>query len=287
MSRRQFLKIAGSGTLAFGALGIGGAAYVTRVEPYHLDVTRVRVPLPHLPAAFEGYTIAHVSDFHMGQWITPGQLRTMVDTVNSLAPDLIAVTGDIASEEYPGWGADITHLLRAFRAPGGVAATLGNHDHWTHARTVRDAIRNAEAALLWNTHTEIRRGADTLYIVGVDDVWEREHDLDEALAYVPHGPVATILLAHEPDYADEVAPTGRIGLQLSGHSHGGQVRLPGIGAPVLPYLGRKYDRGLYAVNGMHLYVNRGIGMTSPYVRFNCPPEVTLLTLSVPQGTEPA
>jgi len=88
----------------------------------------------------------------------------------------------------------------------------------------------------------------------------------------------TILLAHEPDLADRFARDGRVSVQLSGHSHGGQVRLPGIGAVILPYLGRKYDLGLYQVNGMWLYTNRGIGNVAEPVRLNCPPEITEITL---------
>lgn len=279
LSRRRFLKMLAGGVAGLGVTGIGASAYITCIEPYWLSHSAVTIPLRHLPPAFEGFTIAHISDLHMGDWITAAQLEEVAAQVNALAPDLIAVTGDIASRAYRGLQADITRFLRSLRAREGVAATLGNHDHWLDARTVRRAILDADTWLLWNTHAEVRRGGDTLYIVGVDDVWEHEDDLDEALAEVPPEAVATVLLAHEPDFADEAAATGRIGLQLSGHSHGGQVRLPGIGAPVLPRLGRRYDMGLYTLAGMRLYVNRGIGMTAPYVRFNCPPEITLITLT--------
>jgi predicted MPP superfamily phosphohydrolase len=115
-----------------------------------------------------------------------------------------------------------------------------------------------------------------LTLVGLDDVWERKHDLRAALAGVPDDE-CKLLLVHEPDYADEAAHYP-VDLQLSGHSHGGQINLPGYGRPVLPYLGQKYPAGLYQVGLMALYTNRGIGVISPPVRFNCPPEVTLLTL---------
>ena len=118
--------------------------------------------------------------------------------------------------------------------------------------------------------------ADGLWVAGVDDVWERYADLDLALTGVPPGE-AVVLLAHEPDYADTAAADGRVGLQISGHSHGGQVRLPILGPPILPYLATKYDAGKYRVKDMWLYVNRGVGLISPAVRFNCRPEVTVLT----------
>ncbi len=271
------------GIAGLGVTGIGTSAYITRIEPYWLSHSAVTIPLRHLPPAFEGFTIAHISDLHIGEWITAAQLEEVVAQVNALAPDLVAITGDIASTAYRGLQADITRFLRSLNAREGVAATLGNHDHWMDARIVRQAILDADAWLLWNTHAEVRRGGETLYIVGIDDVWEQQDDLDEALAEVPPEAVATVLLAHEPDFADEAAATGRIGLQLSGHSHGGQVRLPGIGAPALPWLGRRYDMGLYTLAGMHLYVNRGIGMSGFYLRFNCPPEITLITLTTPDN----
>lgn len=160
---------------------------------------------------------------------------------------------------------------------GNVLACLGNHDHWTDADAVAGALSDAGLTMLRNAAREV---ADGLWVAAVDDVWEQQADLGKALEGAPAGAII-VLLAHEPDYADEVAADGRVSLQLSGHSHGGQVRLPFIGAPFLPYLGRKYPAGLYRVGGMWLYVNRGVGLISPAVRFNCRPEVTLLTLRVP------
>ena len=98
LSRRQFLRLAAGGVLGVGSLGIGSAAYITRIEPYRLDITRVTVPLAHLPAAFEGFTIAHLSDFHIGDWITMDHLRLMVDRVNALAPDLVAEVNDLKAK---------------------------------------------------------------------------------------------------------------------------------------------------------------------------------------------
>jgi predicted MPP superfamily phosphohydrolase len=158
-----------------------------------------------------------------------------------------------------------------------VLACLGNHDHWTDADAVAGALTDAGITVLRNAAREV---ADGLWVAAVDDVWERYADLEKALEGVPAG-ATVVLLAHEPDYADEVAADGRVSLQLSGHSHGGQVRLPFAGPLVLPYLGRKYPAGLYRVGEMWLYVNRGVGLVSPAVRFNCRPEVTVLRLRVP------
>jgi hypothetical protein len=119
-------------------------------------------------------------------------------------------------------------------------------------------------------------GGAPLWLVGLDDVWESKQDPRAALAGTPDDE-CKLLLVHEPDYADEVAHYP-VDLQLSGHSHGGQINLPRVGPPVLPYLGQKYPSGLYQVETLAVYTNRGIGVIAPPVRLNCPPEVTLLTL---------
>ncbi len=292
MTRRRFLKVALGGTLGFGVVGIGGSAYITRIEPYALDVARLTLPLPGLDPAFDGLTIAQISDIHLGAWMTLEQMQSLVERINALEADVVAATGDFVSRLWSQTPGEITASLRGLTAREGLYAVLGNHDHWTDADTVGAAVAASGFALLNNTHSVLRRGGAALYILGVDDVWENKHNLGHALTGVPEG-AATILLAHEPDFADHVARTRRIGLQLSGHSHGGQVRLPGKGALVLPHLARKYDMGLYTVpppegpagdTPLRLYVNRGLGMTAPYVRFNCPPEVTLITLATPDGS---
>ena len=132
--------------------------------------------------------------------------------------------------------------------------------------------------MLRNAGRLIESNGDVFWLAGVDDVWEQHADLNAALASAPPG-VLKILLAHEPDYADVVAADGRVSLQLSGHSHGGQVRLPFVGVPRLPYLGTKYPYGLRRVGNLWLYTNRGIGVIAPPIRFNCRPEVTLITLT--------
>jgi predicted MPP superfamily phosphohydrolase len=278
MSRRRFLQLALGSTLGLGTLGIGGSAYATRVEPYAIEVTHLTLPLRNLPAAFDGLKLVQLSDWHLGDWMTTEHMLTIASQVNSLKPDVIVATGDFVSRIWRPTPSSVTHSLEAFQAPEGVFAVLGNHDHWTDADVVGSAVMDSGTILLNNANHPLVRGDEALYILGVDDVWEQKANLGHALRGIPDG-AATILLAHEPDYADHVAFTRRVGLQLSGHSHGGQVRVPGRGALILPRLGKKYDMGLYNVNGTLLYVNRGVGMVSPHVRFNCPPEITHITLT--------
>ncbi len=277
MSRRRFLKIAAGGILGAGVPAIGGSAYVTRIEPYLVQTTRIDIPLRHLSPAFDGFTLAQISDIHLGEWMNRDRLLPIIQQVNALNADAVVITGDFVSVMNPVVTDDLTYCLRQLRSTANFAI-LGNHDHWNHAPFVRETLADAgNVRLLTNEHVALSRQGEKLYLAGVDDIWEKQHDLTQALNGIPtDAPI--ILLAHEPDYADEVTLTQRVGLMLSGHTHGGQVRLPGKGALVLPYLGTKYQAGLYELDGMALYVNRGVGMVPPLVRFDCPPEITLITL---------
>lgn len=277
------------GTVTAGLSTIGGAGYARLVEPHWLEVERVEVPIPDLPAKLDGFTIVQLSDLHRGPKVTPEQITQAVGLALRQEADLTVLTGDYVSASA-GYALSCAELLSPMvnagrGAPllvgkagrGNVLACLGNHDHWTEANTVARALADAGITVLRNAAQEV---ADGLWVAAVDDVREGYADLEKALDKVPAG-VTVVLLAHEPDYADEVAADGRVSLQLSGHSHGGQVRLPLAGPLILPYLGRKYPAGLYRVGAMWLYVNRGVGLIGPTVRFNCRPEVTVLRLRRP------
>lgn len=277
ISRRSFLRRAGLATGA--ALGAGGGLfwYGASFEPNQLETTHLRIPLRSLPPAFDGLTVAQVSDLHLGRYTSARRVRQVVDAVMALRPELIVVTGDHVDRLSHGEAEVLAGELSRLSAQLGVYAILGNHDHWTDADTVAGALVHAGLRLLRNARARLELEGQVLYLAGVDDVWERKHDLGRALDGLPPQ-ACVVLLAHEPDLADEVARDGRVGLQLSGHSHGGQIVVPGLGPPVLPTLGQKYPSGLRQVREMWLYTNRGIGMVNPPFRLNCPPEITLLTL---------
>jgi predicted MPP superfamily phosphohydrolase len=277
LSRRRFLRLAAVTGLELAAIG-GLGAYALWGEPGWIQLERVAVPIPGLPAGLAGLRIAQLSDLHAGPDLPQERLERAIQTVAGLAPDLLVTTGDWVIR-------DARDAILASQAvarldpPLGNYTILGNHDHWTDPGIVASAVESAGLTLLRNSHVPISAGAQTLWLAGVDDIWEQRHDLDEALAGIPRG-APVILLAHEPDYADTVAQDGRVLLQLSGHSHGGQVHLPLIGSPILPYLGTKYFSGLYSLEGgMQLYTNRGLGLIRPPVRLNCRPEITLITLN--------
>jgi predicted MPP superfamily phosphohydrolase len=275
ISRRSFFKA--SLALLGGAVASGPLAwlYATKVEPGWLEIERLEVPLPGLAPALAGFTLAHFSDLHLGPHMSLDEALHVAEVVNACDADVVVFSGDFVSQLHQGEAESIVEVFSRLRAPGGVFAVLGNHDHWSGAEQVVEAARMAGVTLLLNQGTALQDGG--LWLAGVDDVWEAQDDIDAALDGAPDQ-ATVILLAHEPDYADEAAWRGDIALQLSGHSHGGQVRLPYFGPTVLPHLGRKYPYGLCQVGSMWIYTNRGVGVVSPPVRFNCRPEITLLTL---------
>jgi uncharacterized protein len=281
-------------TMLGGALiGAGSLFYAREVEPYWFAVERVALTLPRLAPSFDGYRVVQISDLHLDGWMTPERLERIVDLVNEQEPDLVAITGDFVavSTDYI---SGLPGPLGRLRAIDGTVAVLGNHDHMNDADAVRQALSSAGVIDVSNAVHTIRRGGATLHLCGVDSVMEGYDRLDEVLALLDNAePGCAVLLAHEPDFADESAATGRFDLQLSGHSHGGQVRLPFLKAPyVVPLLSRlgfsfvppliyEYPSGLYEVGEMYQYTNRGLGVIYARFRFNCRPEVTVLTLQAP------
>ena len=270
MNRRQFLGLTGAGVAALAA----GAGWATLVEPNWPVVERQEIRLARLPARLDGLRIAQLSDIHHSPLVTPGDLQRAVTLVNRQSPDAVMLTGDFIWRDAS-FAAGLVEPLQELAAPLGVFAVFGNHDHWSGAEQVAAALAAAGVTLLVNQAVRLPTDAP-LWLAGLDDVWERRQDIRRALRDVPEGET-TVLLCHEPDFGDE-ASAYPVDLQLSGHSHGGQINLPLVGPPVLPWLGRKYPAGLYEVAGLQLYTNRGIGLIAPAVRFNCPPEVTVLTL---------
>ncbi|MDE0686426.1 MAG: metallophosphoesterase [Candidatus Poribacteria bacterium] len=260
------------------AVSIGGYAY--HIEPKWLKVERVPVKLANLPEAFDGVKIAQISDLHADDILTPEDVAQVVTFVNLLKPDLVVITGDYVTRDSS-YGFPIAKALKLLNAPLGCFAVLGNHDYWGRVEEIVEAFDFHSLSLLKNQTQSIERDGSRIWIAGVDDVLERKQDLEKTLAGVPANETI-ILLAHEPDYADLVAADRRVMLQLSGHSHGGQIRIPFYGAPVLPPLGKKYPWGLNQVGQMQVYTNRGLGVVRwaavPAMRVNCRPEVTLLTL---------
>jgi uncharacterized protein len=242
-----------------------------------IEITRLELTLPRLGAAFHGYKLVQISDLHIGTWIDRTRLEWVVEMANREEPDLVAITGDFVTYDPDKFEEDLVQVLRRLKTKDGAVAILGNHDHWTDPDVIRRILRRSDLEDLSNRVITLRRGSDSLHIAGVDDVLEKLDDLETVLEQLPEDGAA-ILLAHEPDFVRKSAASGRFDLQLSGHSHGGQVVLPLVGPPILPPLGRKYPNGFYQVNEMQLYTNRGVGTATLRLRINCPPEIAVLTL---------
>lgn len=280
-SRRDFLKAS-----MFGAAGL--ALYSGEIERHWIEVAQRNIFLQNLPDDFEGMRIAQISDIHLDNFTEPFFLRHAIERINQLKPDAVFLTGDFVTN-----GAlpkTITHeavwqcanILQGLECKS-LYAVLGNHDLGAGAKQVSAALKGSGITVLRNSYLPIERGRGRLWLAGLDDPLTGHPDLNaaipEQIRNVRNEPV--FLLCHGPDYADHVRAhqAGQfVDLMLSGHTHGGQIRLPMIGAIVLPPMGRKFIEGWFQLGRMQLYVNRGLGTIGVPFRFDCPPEITLFTL---------
>jgi uncharacterized protein len=284
-----FLKTLALALVGIGAFGAGTLYYAKKIEPFWFDIHHIKLKLPHLTPAFRGYRLVQISDIHADStFMTPHRLAKLVQKINALQADLLVITGDFVTD-YMLTDKQTIAELRNLRVKDGIFGVMGNHDHSSYIEWVRSCLHGTNVQELNNkTHT-VYRGDEMLHIVGMDDLWPENTGIPGLL--VTHLPLlqqmtnslpeqgAAILLVHEPDFADISAQVDRYDLELSGHSHGGQVRFPLIGPIALPPLARNYPCGLYRVKNMFHYTNRGLGMVSPEVRLNCRPEIAVFELS--------
>jgi uncharacterized protein len=271
-NRRRFLKRAGIITLG----GLTAAGVYPLLEAKWCRLVRQTITLPNLPSPFRGTTIALISDVHHGPFVPLVYIHHVVETVNSLEPDLVLLTGDYVSRSSRFIAAGIG-VLGNLQAKLGRFAVLGNHDHWESGPASYRALDQAGITRTDNTGYWIRKQEARLRISGVGDLWTDHQDLQTALADATDDD-AVILLSHNPDFAETIRDQ-RIGLMLSGHTHGGQVVIPGFGAPIVPSrYGQKYLGGLVQGPACQVFVSRGIGTVGPPIRFICRPEIVLITL---------
>ncbi|HZL51580.1 MAG TPA: metallophosphoesterase [Terracidiphilus sp.] len=284
-SRRHFLTA--------GLCGVAGLAlYSGEIERHWVEVSHRDVYLPGLSAAFDGMRIAQISDIHMDEFTEPFFLRHVIDRINQIKPDAIFITGDFVTSTMVmdvgttrfarGAAWQCANILNGLECKA-LYASLGNHDINVGAKQVSAALVANGITVLRNACLPIERGGGRIWLAGLDDPLEGNPNPDLAIPASIRNkrnePV--VLLCHAPDYADHLLtqPAGQaVDLMLSGHSHGGQIRLPLLGALVLPPLARKYVKGWFQLGRMQLHVNRGIGTIGVPFRFDCPPEVTSITL---------
>ncbi len=266
-------------------MGSSGIVYSKKIEPSWVDVHAISLRLPRLATAFRGYRLVQMSDLHIDYtFMDSARLSGLVDLVNEQKPDAIVITGDfVTNGDSP-----FEHLesLRRLRAHDGIFAVLGNHDHWSGADRLRAQLQSYGIHELNDTLHTMYRGGSMLHLLGLDDLWPESSYIapiwthrDRLTRLVDQLPKdgAAILLVHEPDFADVAASVPRIDFQLSGHSHGGQVRIPLYGVIEVPPLATRYPDGMYVIDQLQLYTNRGLGMVDPQVRFDCRPEISVFT----------
>ena len=273
----------------FFALSAGGAAAAVAAdsviwEPNRPVLVRKEIALARWPDRLNGFTIAMLSDFHYDPIFSVHPLHAAVPIVNDLNPDLIVLTGDFVSvpllrrnyEKAAAEADPCAAVLKNLRSKHGLWAVLGNHDDGTDPERVTNALQENGITVLANQSSAIEQDGARFWLSGVKDVLSWTADLPTTLRGVPSGE-ATVLMAHEPDFADQTARYP-VDLQLSGHSHGGQIRFPVVGPLYLPALAKKYVWGQYRVGNLTLYTNAGLGTVQVPARLNCPPEITLFTV---------
>jgi predicted MPP superfamily phosphohydrolase len=249
----------------------------TSEEARTLSVTRTVIKLPQLPSSFEGMTFAFLTDLHCSPLTPPTFLETVIDETLRLKPDLVLLGGDYITHGTM-YLRPVGDLLSRLKSPLGVYSVLGNHDHWVDVRAVRAALAQAGIVDLTNSGAWLRHDGSRIRIAGVGDLWEDRQDLHAALDGTKENEVA-ILLSHNPDFAAGLKDK-RVKLVLSGHTHGGQIRLPGVGPLVTNSMyGRRLASGLISFDSFQLYVSRGLGTVIVPIRYNCPPELSLMTVT--------
>lgn len=283
-TRRKFLGFA---TASAGAVIPGGAgAYGVMVAPQRLHVESICLPIRDLPAEFDGFRIAHMSDLHYGPFVAQPYLEYAIQVVSNLEPDFVFLTGDY-SHKSPNAIAPGIQLLEKLRSRLGSVAVLGNHDYWEGADATVAALERIGIPVLTNAKRYLTPGglvADhsagpSLCIAGVDDLWDGHPSLATALDGVP-ADIPRIVLSHNPDVAEGVPSGMRVDLMCAGHTHGGQVRIPFLGTPIVPSAyGQKYAGGLCHGPYCPVLVSRGIGVAMLPIRFGVPPEVGIIELT--------
>lgn len=280
LTRRGFLraglKVGVRTGIAVSGASLGSYVWGRYIEPEWIEVTQRAIALPHLPRAFEGFRIAQISDIHIEDGNMRDDLGAICQLVSRQKADAICLTGDYMTRPAPWKVTALIAGLKHLSAPHGVFGVMGNHDYWGDMRFPRRALRRGGVHELRNTIHVFRRGNARLHLAGSDDWFGGQSDLEGLADQIPRDEAA-ILLAHEPDLADVVAPLKRFGLMMAGHSHGGQIVLPGVPMQ-LPALARKYPRGQYQIGDLTLYTNRGVGTVGLPIRFRARPELTVFTL---------
>ena len=258
-------------------IGIAGvSAYARLIEPYSYWISETDVFIRNLPARFENFRLTQLTDIHHSRILGINEVRNVVALAQQTRPDMFVLTGDYATS-YRRFIEPCAEALAPLSAPEGVWAVLGNHDHYTDPELTTRALERRHIAVLNNALTTLQRGPDTLQLSGIDDWSWNAADWSRAFNGLKPG-TPSILLSHQPSVLD-LDQTQNVSLILSGHTHGGQIRVPWLGAPArLATRDLKYDRGLFRRGETQLYVSSGTGVIGLPVRFGVRPEIAVIRL---------
>ncbi len=244
----------------------------------NIDLVEIDIELEDLGWNFNNFKILNLTDIHLGQWINPEYLDEVIDYVNTLNVDIVTLTGDYFSYNLEDYDKSLEKSFKKLTSKEGKFGVLGNHDHWMSASKIREIFKNSDIIDLSNDVYTFEKDGDFLNLCGVDSSTVCADNLDEVINKMPKN-IPSILLSHEPDFAEQSSQTELFDLQISGHSHGGQFIIPKF--ETTPFRGpnsTKYPVGLYKIGNMNQYTSKGLGTNSFRIRVNCKPEITIITL---------
>lgn len=273
MNRRKFIK-----SLLYAGLGTGLiASYSLVFERYLIRENHYRINIKNLPKEFAGLTILQLTDIHYGLLDPRVLVEHIIDLANSIEKDIIVCTGDYVRKKNITQEIDtVWPMMQKLKAPMGVYAVLGNHDHWVNSKHSLYWLEKSGLSIRHKT-ISFERNGKRIWLGGAGDLWEDELKIDETFSGIDENDFK-IVLAHNPDTADRREIKTKIDLYISGHTHGGQINLPLIGPPYLPVKNRKFASGFVKTKKTSVFVCRGIGWAILPVRFNCPAEIAVLHL---------
>lgn len=276
LTRRQILKRTATGLMGFGTLFAGEALVL---EPSLLTLDKITIPIKGLSPAFVGYRIAFIADLHYPRYMHPEFIRHAISLANRHHPDLMVFGGDMCDKKGSATVPKLKGMFDHAEAKEGILGVLGNHDHWLDAPGIRrELTRHTPIRLIENESLLLERGGGVLAIGGVGDHWEGVENPAKAFEKVAPE-IPRIMVAHNPDLAEELAIPVRVDLQISGHMHGGQIVVPGYGGLLsASRYGKKFCQGLVQGKVHPVYVTRGLFSTG-HMRINCPPAVSIITLA--------
>jgi predicted MPP superfamily phosphohydrolase len=258
------------------ASGLVVCAYGILVRRKWFVVKNVEVKLRGLDARLDGFTIAHLSDLHIGTMTPRERGEKWARAANARDPDIAVVTGDMVTSGTA-YHADIAHVVGSLRAKKGVFVSMGNHDYFGDGEPLVSFIRDKGVSVLRNEGALLEKNGAKIFLAAIDDTWTKRDDIERALAERPAG-LPSILLSHDPDRFPHAAERG-VSLTLAGHTHGGQIAFPFLARWVsLARIAHRFNMGLYQQGDSWLYVHPGLGTTGPPMRLGVAPAVVILTL---------